>query len=443
MKTIFKKNQRGMAILAVVMMLGLASSFALMAYRVSSTELEISRYSEHEVASQYLAESGIAQVISWVTRPSTSPDNVFFEAILTTDCTGTAETPDFTLTASQLKNPTDYFSELNEMGEIDEIRFYQAVHPDGICAVQVISKSDKGAQKKVRVELSKNPLGSMTAAIQGLGSGTNHSPVLVHWGEIRYTGTASLGTNLFKIPMLQNDMDPNISPYDVNPSLDTNIDRWMRLNVQSEILSPDPEVSGDTPFPSRSNILRNQSAVKLDEIDENSLKRFIKMNGEYYTISPGGHLLQGAIDKGTFEDVFDGSTSPRLAWIESVPGSPASLIIDGGQYNGYFYFNGDVTISGNQAGMDNVEVLTPPVDGIPVSMTLSNINLIGLFYVDGRVTMQDYFSAYGAFYAREGFTGPGANDLEVWYNNSYQSSVYPGVRSITPIPGTWTTLTGA
>lgn len=74
MKNILQNNQHGFAMFVAVMVLSLGTSFAFLAYQVSTTELNISRYAENEAAVQYLAESGVEKVVSWATEPAHSPD---------------------------------------------------------------------------------------------------------------------------------------------------------------------------------------------------------------------------------------------------------------------------------------------------------------------------------------------------------------------------------
>ncbi|MFQ5588908.1 MAG: hypothetical protein ACE5F7_08705, partial [Nitrospiria bacterium] len=82
------KNQQGLAMFVTVMILSLGTTFAFLAFQVSSTELQISRHSEDEVVAQYLAESGVEKVLSWGTLPATSPDPAFFASLPEGNCVG-------------------------------------------------------------------------------------------------------------------------------------------------------------------------------------------------------------------------------------------------------------------------------------------------------------------------------------------------------------------
>ncbi|MFQ5780142.1 MAG: hypothetical protein ACE5HN_05065 [Nitrospiria bacterium] len=440
----FLNNQRGTAMFVALMMLSLGTGLGLLAFQVSSTELMISNYSEYELASTYLAESGVEQVLSWVSHPERSPNEDFFRKLPTTDCSNPNGEVDFSLFSSDLddaKWPFSALEELEEMGKIDYIRLYKPLHADGICTVEVRSVSKKGAVKTVRVELTRSPMWPMTAGVQGMGNPAIASPVWVHWGGIRYTGEAHLGSSVDRIPALNPDPPSAIRYQD-----DTvNEDPWMEIHVEEKISKPSPpDNNGSTPFNDRDNVYQKESDVVLDTFDLNEIKRIVMEYGEYYVVSPDGHLEQNGVDKGTFDEIFPpGASEYRLVWIDVDPDSSTSPItLEGGDYKGYFYFSGDVIIEGNQAGKI-VEAASPPwptPTSPPQPVSLNNVNLDGLLYVQGEIDLNGPFSVYGAVFAGQGFSGDGAGHLEVWYNNDFRSATYSGLPSIVLLKGTWRTL---
>lgn len=449
--------------LVTIMMLSLGTSFAFLAFQVSTTDLSIARYSANEAAVQYLAESGIDKVISWSTHPANSPHPVFFENLLTNNCSQEKSKADFPNPADLQIAPyshfSDYlgdpalgpFSELKDIGKITDIQLYAPTHlTKGICTVEVTASTPLGASTKVRVNISATPMGNITAGIQGDGDAgetgaTNTFPVWVHWGEIRYTGQADLGEDIQIVPQSDAGFLPDGNPYSTQ-NYKINFDPFFKLRVENEITVPAPD-NGNS-YKSRPQVTQDEgSSVQLDEIDFVRLKSFIRKYGEYYTVSEDGqHLLQNGrhiLDEDgnhvdSFDRVFHEKTDKHhLVWIDNA-GASDSLRISKGRFKGYFYFSGGISIAGDVSGR-TVPAVTPLVEGYPhgVSVTLDRINLEGVFVTQESIHLQGRFWVYGAFYSLGGFMGSGADALQVWYNTAFANGVYPGVRNITPLVGTW------
>ncbi|MEC4678263.1 MAG: hypothetical protein VST69_05865 [Nitrospirota bacterium] len=462
MRSLLKNNQRGIAMLITLMVLSLGSSFALLAFQVSTTDLSIARYSEGEAAVQYLAESGVEKVVSWAYTPADSPDPVFFGNLLTNHCSQEKTNPDFPNAANLRIAPfPDFetylgdanngpFAELKDIGKITHIQLYAPTHATkGICTVEVTATTPQGANAKVRVNIATNPMGTITAGIQGHGDAgdpgaRNTFPVWAHWGGIRYTGQANLGEDIRIVPRMDPLYLPNDDRYDTG-DYDINFDPVLTIKVENEIIAPLPD-SGNT-YSNRDNVTQNEGAsARLDDIDFPQIKSFIRKHGEHYTVSEDGqHLLkngQHLLDEDgnhidSFDAVFHEKTDQyHLVWIENA-GAP-SLKIALGRFKGYFYFSGGIDIAGHVSGRI-VNAVSPPVLGFPhgKALDLTRINLEGLFAVQDTIHLRDYFRVYGAFYSAGGFTGRNAFQLQVWYNNNFASGTYTGIRNITPLLGTW------
>jgi hypothetical protein len=440
------KSQKGTALFVAIMMLVLSTGLGLLALRVSVTELQISSYAKNDLSSSYLAESGIEKVLSWIFSPVASPDPIFFESLgplHQARCIGNRAAPDFHLSSAILNDmASGPFSELKEMGKILDLRLYRGDHSKGLCVVEVKAESGGGAIKTIRVELTKSPVQPMTAGIQGAGNADVASPIWAHWGKIRYTGSVNLGSSVQKIPAKNSSMPPNAAPY-VESGL--NQDPWMEIQVEKQVGGPLPDhLNGENqPYADRPNVYENESTVKLDPVDFNELKNYTKMYGEYYLVSPIGHLEQNGIDKGTFDQLFHPpATDHRLIWIDLLPGysSLEPIVIGQSNYKGYFYFTGNVQIEGGRPG-EKVHAESPPwPSSTPQQIELADINLDGFFYVLGELTLQHSFLTYGSLFAGKGFTGAGANQLEVWYNNQHHSANYSDLPPVTRLKGTWRTL---
>lgn len=437
MKRSLLRDQSGTAMFVAIMMLALSTGLGLLAFHVSTTELKIANHEEDVLSPTYLAESGIEKVLSWIAHPDRSPDPLFFGSLSspTAHCSGRRGSPDFKVSASLLQDTIGGpFSELNGMGKVVDISLYEPSNKvKGICAIESQAQAPSTAAKSVRVEITRSPLEPITAGIQG--AGTNISPVWTHWGIVRYAGSAALGP-VNNIPAKDPSVPPNIRSYieDGNRK-----DAWLEIHVAEDILDAYPKspIKG-LPYDQRTNVFENDPSVTLDQWNSNEVRNFAKKYGSYYVISSTGKLEQGTVVKGSFDEIFDKPGKDfGLVYIDRTQNSAKELIIKGGNYKGYFYIAGDVQVLGDHPGQTVNAQPPPKTAGDLQSMTLSNINLDGLLYVSGHLTLQQRFSIYGAAYSGEGFAGPGASSLEVWYNSDFKRAIYAGVPSIVRLKGTW------
>lgn len=432
------KNERGTAIFAALLLLVLSTGLGLLAFHVSTGELHISAYAGRELASTYLAESGVEKVLSWAAEPARSPDPAFFAELPTRRCAGERASPDFHLSDAHMDDEGDGpFAEISERGKIVDLRLYKPSHPDGVCTVQIEAVSGKGAAKVIRVEIARNPMPPVTAGIQGFGETGFSAPVWGHWGPIRYTGNARFGARPDRIPMLDPTLSPHPRPYtDEGP----NEDPVVKIRVEREIEGP----SGQT----HPNVYQNDNTVRLDSVTPNQfseIKNFIKRQGGYYIVSPSGRLEQNGVDRGEFDDIFGNPGEEHvLAWIDVLPGysPPAPTRLGRKNYKGYFYFSGSIQIQEDrfQNGMTVQARAHPWSAAHPAPIQLNHLRLDGLFYVLGAIDLEGPFSAYGALYAGKGFTGSGAENLQVWYNKDFASADYSSVPPLIRLKGTWRPL---
>ncbi|MCG3110801.1 MAG: pilus assembly PilX N-terminal domain-containing protein [Candidatus Manganitrophus sp. SB1] len=429
------KNENGTAIFAALILLVLATGLGLLAFHVSTGELQISAYAGRALASTYLAESGVEKVLSWVTEPARSPDPAFFAELPTRRCAGERTSPDFQLSEAHMDDHGEGpFAEISERGKIVDLRLYKPSHPDGICTIQSGAVAGKGAAKVVQVEIARNPMPPITAAIQGFGETGVSVPVWGHWGPIRYIGGVRLGPRPDRIPTINPILSPHSHPYREEG---LNEDPVVEIHTERGITGP--------PIGRRPNVYENDSAVRLDSFTPNQLteiKNFIKKRGGYYVVSPSGRLEQNGADRGEFDEVFGNPGGEyALVWIDVLPGYSRSGPIRLGRknYKGYFYFSEDIHIQEerSQIGMTVQAHAHPWSASHPFPIALDHIRLDGFFFTPGVIDLQGPFSAYGAVYAGQGFTGPGAEHLQVWYNKEFASAHYPNMPPMVRLKGTW------
>ncbi len=94
-------------------------------------------------------------------------------------------------------------------------------------------------------------------------------------------------------------------------------------------------------------------------------------------------------------------------------------------------------MSFRRRGILNKTASHPWSDTDPHPITLDHIRLDGFFYALGTIELQGSFSAYGSLYAGKGFLGPGAENVQVWYNNRFRPASYEDVPSVVRLKGTW------
>ncbi len=160
---------------------------------------------------------------------------------------------------------------------------------------------------------------------------------------------------------------------------------------------------------------------KQDEQMRN-VKRFVKRYGRYLALSQQGNLIENGVDIGTFDAVFANKNS-GLVFIDIMESHTSlnPLKIGKGAYKGYFYFAGDIKIAGDQE-------------------TLPGLGLVGFFYTQGRMILDNQFSVDGALYAGSGFEGDGVSQVNITYNQDYAKGIFKGVLLVVPIIGTQKTM---
>lgn len=159
------------------------------------------------------------------------------------------------------------------------------------------------------------------------------------------------------------------------------------------------------------------------------VKRFVKRYGRYLALSQQGNLIENGVDIGTFDAVFANKNS-GLVFIDIMESHTSlnPLKIGKGSYKGYFYFAGDIKIEGDQE-------------------TVPGLGLVGFFYTQGSMILDNQFSVYGALYAGSGFEGDGIsqdnityNQDYITYNEVYADGLFKGVLPVVPIIGTQRTM---
>src|SRR5438132_6348081 len=156
------------------------------AMNLAVTEVTASSRHVDEKTAQLLAESGVEQVMAWLTQGA-----------LPVRFTGSLDTPDVTYDAGRpeddrVLNNASAGGALADFGRVTRVRLYGPGHPDGYCALEVTAEARGGSRRTVAVELGIWRIPSLRAAVQADVPSTDLSvaesgslpKVQTHWGDI-------------------------------------------------------------------------------------------------------------------------------------------------------------------------------------------------------------------------------------------------------------------
>ena len=370
--------------LLLAMLGGVAMNLAVTETTASARHLE-------EKNGQLLAESGVEQVVAWLTHDdlplsggAQAPDRF----------TGTADHPDIELNAAR---PDDdrmlngigagEYRTLADLGRIVRTRLYGSGLPDGFCTVEVTAESRNGVRRTVSLELGRVEIPPLEAAIYNNGFPADGSEpesgsrlnVLTHWGDV---------------------------------------------------------VSNRPPSPWQYQAFKEHA------------RRF----GAYYVPDREGRLYKdGKMDPSAAlapAEVFGSRTAGDqhgLVFIDTLDQeiptveNLATLVLDSPYMEGTFYVNAHVILRPEGQG-ETIPALSPPtettstlVSRVPVS--IADVTIQGVIHVTGTLQVEGPSRVFGAVVAERGLVGNGS--LEVWYNHDLGRGLVRGLPVVFPLRGSW------
>jgi hypothetical protein len=471
-------TEKGGVLLTALMVGLLLALIGGVAMNLAMTETAESSGHWEETASRLLAESGVEQVVAWLTHnelpgPSGTarigaasgvpgPELYQFR--------GTAEAPDLDLDAARPEDDrflndksTGAFRGLAELGRIARLRLYGPVRPEGLCTVEVTGESRRGLRRTSSIELGATRIPPLRAAIQaGLSSTTPDvlgndigleggiSPafprVLAHWGELRLAGNPFLGRTA-EFPRKSDQATVTGLGYvEIGGRSE---DRWMeawiggipRFEDSDNALPPNVHAHQD-PVPGL--LLSHWEYLKFKE----TAKRF----GTYYVPDREGRLFRNGNKEPalaqTPAEVFGapGFGAPRgLVFVDTLDQGPptetnmATLVLESPYMEGVFFVNAHVVLRPEGEGQ-TIPALSPPPDGsrsgaLRVPVNIAGVAIQGVLYTTGGITIERPVRVFGAVVAERGLTGGGT--LEVWYNHDLGRGLVQGLPVVFPLRGTW------
>ena len=360
------------------------------AMNLAVTEVTASSRHVDEKTAQLLAESGVEQVMAWLTQGALPASHETM--LLPVRFTGTLDAPDVTYDAGRpeddrVLNNASAGGALADFGRVTRVRLYGPGHPDGYCALEVTSEARGGSRRTVAVELGIWRIPSLRAAVQADVPSTDLSvaesgslpKVQTHWGDI---------------------------------------------------------ASNSPPGPWQYQTFKDYA------------QRF----GSYYVPDREGRLYRnGMTDPShalTPSQVFGSQEvgdQRGLVFIDTLDQQPpnetnqVTLVLEAPYMEGTFYINAHVVLQPQGTGQA-IQTLTPlpegqPVSASPVPVSLAEVTIKGVLYTTRTLRVDREVRLFGAVVAERGLAGAGP--MEVWYNNSLGRGRVEGLPVVFPIRGTW------
>jgi hypothetical protein len=359
------------------------------AMNLAVTEVTASSRHVDEKTAQLLAESGVEQVMAWITQGALPAAH---ETLLPFRFTGTPDAPDVAYDAGRpeddrVLNNAGAVGALVGFGRVTRARLYGPGHPDGYCAVEVTAEARGGTRRTVSVELGVWRIPPLRAAVQAdvppadrsVAESGSLPKVQAHWGDI---------------------------------------------------------VSDSPPGPWQYQTFKDYA------------QRF----GSYYVPDREGLLYRnGMTDPShalTPSQVFGSQEvgdQRGLVFIDTLDQQPpnetnqATLTLVAPYMEGTFYINAHVVLQPLGTGR-MVPAFAPPPEGqspapLHGSASIADVTINGVLYAAGTLRVGREVRVYGSVVTERGLAGAGL--LEVWYDTDLGRGRVRGLPVVYPVRGTW------
>lgn len=477
-------NQQGIALLGAMVIVLLLSLMAATLLNLSGQEVVSASAGNQVAVAQQLADAAGELAVAWFHDPqSTARDPrlglfrekrqrdaqgapSFFDLNGRSQFVGTSDQPDVLL---QAQNPTDerllndpevgVFRAMRHLGQVEEVKVYAPSNPGLLCTIDatIATGATPSVRQSVLLQLGALNLRPLRAAVQvarqlGEFHQGNESPVRVHWGDLR-VGENLVLSHESDIPTKSAIAALTGQSYDETAQRE---DPWMEAWVGGQVLVTQPTSNQASELPS--NLHEKQSpipGVQLDEWTYEELKRMAKRFGRYFAIDREGLLYpQGVIEpgRGLFPDEVLKSQGPGdqqgLIFIDTLDQLPPRvdnlgvLQLQASYLEGIVVMQGHIHLNSRGTGA-TIKALSPPrtsSEGIVARMPiqLSGIQLNGVLYATGNITVTGKAKVYGAVATGGTITGTDARGtLEVWYDHDLGQGWFRGLPVVYRAPGTW------
>jgi len=428
------------------------------AMNLAVTETTASARHFQEKNGQLLAESGMEQVLAWLTHGDLpSPGG----ALVPNHCTGTAEHPDFELDAARSDDDRALNGvgaggdqALADLGRIVRTRLYGPALPGGFCTAEVTAESGNGVRRTVSLELGAlnvPPLGSavwagVSPATVGDAGLRSYPQAWAHWGDVQLAGDAYLGrANAF--PRRSAQAAVTGTGYEERGL--SQEDRWMEAWIGGTPSFDEAQAI----VPSNVHANRNP-APGLPPIPwrYQTFKDYAQRFGTYYVPDRDGRLYKdGTMDPAVAlapAEAFGSKAAGDgrgLVFVDTLDRQPptetnlATLVLEQPYMEGTFFVNANVILRPGGQG-ETIPALSPPtetatalVSRVPVN--LAGVTIRGVLHVSGTLRVDGRPRVFGAVIAERGLAGGGF--LEVWYDHDLNRGLVRGLPVVYPLRGSW------
>jgi len=346
------------------------------AMNLAMTETSASARHMEEKNGLLLAESGVEQVVEWLTHgdlplPGGAPAPDRF--------TGTADRPDVELDAARPDEKqilrgigAGAYRALADLGRIVRARLYEPGLADGFCTVEVTAESGSGVRRTVSLELGRVEIPPLEAAVYA----DSQPNVLAHWSTLA----------------------PNRPP---SP--------W-----QYQVFKDYARRFGAYYVPDREGRL-----YKDGMMDPSAALTPAEVFGAKAVGDQRGLVFIDTLDRE-----------------RPVAENLATVVLDSPYMEGTFYVNAHVILRPEGRG-ETVPVLSPPTEGLAsrASVSLAGVTIRGVLHASGTLRVEGQPLVFGAVAAERGLVGGGS--LEVWYDYDLGRGRVRGLPVVYPLRGSW------
>jgi hypothetical protein len=476
-------HEQGVALLGTLILILILSLLGASMLDLAGQEVVSATVGQEAAVAQHLADGAGELVVSWFHQPqsTSAPSSVypavskryrtaddapsFFDTAGRSQFVGNASQPDLRLDAdnpsdnSLLNDPqTGLFRALHHLGEVEILKIYAPSTPGLLCTVDttVATRTGKPFRQSIRMQLGTVDLPPLRAAVQvnrnlGLLQPGGQAAVGVHWGDIRIGGDWIVG-RVEEVPVQSALAPVTGAGYDEMVQRE---DRWLDAWIGGLVRTLQPSSGEQAGLPP--NIHQQQSPVpglRVDQWDYETVKQTAKRHGSYFAIDREGVLYPEGIvqpGKGISPDAALRSTEVGdqrgLIFIDTLDQTAPRadnlgvLTLRTAYVEGAVVMQGHVVLAPSGTGQ-SISTLSPPgvatgSEASRVPVQLARVNLNGVLWAAGDVTLAGNARVYGAVAVGGAMTSTSGGTLEVWYDSDIGEGLYRGVPVVYKAPGAW------
>jgi hypothetical protein len=476
-------HEQGVALLGTLILVLILSLLGASMLDLAGQEAVSATVGREAAVAQQLADGAGELVVSWFHHPQNSSvlssmyaavakqyrtaDGVpsFFDTGGRSQFVGSASQPDVRLNAGSpsddaLLNDPQFglFRALHHLGQVEDLTVYAPSTPGLLCTVDttVATQMGKPFRQSILMQLGTVDLPPLRAAVHvdrnlGRVQPGGQAAVGVHWGDLRIGGDWVVG-RVEEIPVRTVLAPVTGAGYD---DMVQREDRWLDAWIGGQVRAMQPSAGEPVGLPP--NIHQQQSPVPglpVDRWDYEAVKQVAKRHGSYFAIDREGYLYpEGVVlpGRGLSPDVALRSTEVGdqrgLIFIDTldqtVPRADnlGILTLRAAYMEGVIVMQGHVVLAPSGTGQ-SLQAISPPAVAVRSESTripvhLARVNINGVLWAAGDVTIAGNARVYGAVAAGGTMTSISGSTLEVWYDADIGEGLYRGVPVVYKAPGAW------